>query len=581
TEGLTMTGAAIGTPHYMSPEQCHAMPLSGATDQYSLGVTAYQMITGSLPFEGGSAMNIMFKHAHEPPAPLLERVPDCPPELATVVERMLAKKPEDRFARMEDVVRALNAPMMDHDDPVRSQLIQYALQGENRRLLKRVSTPRSPVSAVLANQLGRSPKTRRGAAPKPAGKTTTLVPPAQPESRRNPLLIGGAVLAVAALAALAVLQPWKSRAIDPKPTSELAGHVLATVPQPGPAAPDSNAAAVASQAESTAATMNSTQAVPPPTVAVTPKPVVPKPTPTKPQRPAGRTDPAPSLPAASRLAELQSVQVTGPNSLNAGESAQLDADPLDASGHSVTGRQIVWRSSAPDVVTVNASGQVTGRQAGRAVISATVDQVSGSMAVVVQAATVTLSITPADLTLEAGKSGTLSANLLGAGARPADHTVQWSSGAPQVATVNADGTVTARSAGTATITAVTAGRQATSTVTVTAAAGPSEDELRTQVDGTIQAYARALESRDVGRVRQVFPSMTSLREQQLKQALPNMKNLQVRLTLNELQLSGDNATAVVSGKWLFQAAGQRNELPADNVYQLARRGTGWVITEIR
>ncbi len=584
TEGLTMTGAAIGTPHYMSPEQCHAMPLSGATDQYSLGVTAYQMVTGSLPFEGGSAMNIMFKHAHEPPAPLLERVPDCPPELAAVIERMLAKKPEDRFARMEDVVRALNAPIMDHDDPVRSQLIQFAMQGENRRLLKRVSTPRSPVPSV-AGTSGPNPRTRRAAAAVKASATMAAAPTtvtAPPAPRRNPLVIAGAVLAVAALGVLGVLQPWKSRGTAT--TATVQGPAL-PAPEPAAVSPvtqDTGTTVVAVRPESTVAVVDSAPATPAPPPAETPKAAVQKPPVPKPQRPATRTDvPPPGATAStSRLSPLQSVQVSGPNSLAVGESVTLDADAIDAAGHSVPGRQVAWRSSAPDVATVSAGGQVVGRQPGRAIISAAVEQVSGSMAVTVQAPATALAITPADLTLEAGKTGTLSANLLGGSGRPADK-VQWSSGAPQVASVSPDGTVTARAVGTATITAVSAGRQATATVTVTAPAGPSEADLRTQAEATIQAYARAIETRDVGRVRQVFPSMPSVREQQLRQALPNMKNLQVRLTVTDLQITGDVATAVVSGKWQFQASGQRNELPADNVYQLARRGSGWVITEIR
>ncbi len=548
------------------------------------GVTAYQMVTGSLPFEGGSAMNIMFKHAHEPPAPLLERVPGCPPELAAVIERMLAKKPEDRFARMEDVVRALNAPIMDHDDPVRSQLIQFAMQGENRRLLKRVSTPRSPVPSVVATS-GPNPKTRRAAAAAKVSATMAAAPTAvtaAPAPRRNPLLIAGAVVAVAALGALGVWQPWKSRV--PATPSAVQGPAAAT-PEPAPVTPvthDSGATPAGVRAESTLAVVDSAPAAPVPAPTEPPKASVQKPQPPKPQRPAGRTDvPPPGATAStSRLAPLQSVQVSGPNSLAVGESVTLDADAIDAAGHSVPGRQIAWRSSAPDVATVSAGGQVVGRQPGRAIISAAVEQVSGSMAVTVQAPATALAITPGDLTLELGKTGTLSANLLGGSGRPADK-VQWSSGAPQVASVSPDGTVTARAVGTATITAVSAGRQATASVTVTAPAGPSEADLRTQAEATIQAYARAIETRDVGRVRQVFPSMPSVREQQLRQALPNMKNLQVRLAVTDLQITGDVATAVVSGKWQFQASGQRNELPADNVYQLARRGSGWVITEIR
>ena len=112
-------------------------------------------------------------------------------------------------------------------------------------------------------------------------------------------------------------------------------------------------------------------------------------------------------------------------------------------------------------------------------------------------------------------------------------------------------------------------------------AGPTEAELRSQVGSTIQAYANALETGNITRVRQLYPGMPSAREQQLRQALPDMKNLQVQLTVGQVDLSGDNATARVSGRWVFNLNGQRTVLPADNTYLLDRRGAGWVITEIR
>jgi serine/threonine-protein kinase len=106
-EGLTMTGATIGTPAYMSPEQCMAQEVTGRSDQYSLGVVAYELLTGRVPFAADSMMAMFLAHSQEPPPPLREACPECPPALAAVVERMLAKNPEDRWPTLDEVGAAL------------------------------------------------------------------------------------------------------------------------------------------------------------------------------------------------------------------------------------------------------------------------------------------------------------------------------------------------------------------------------------------------------------------------------------------------------------------------------------------
>jgi len=106
---LTATGAAIGTPAYMSPEQCAGdRDLDGRSDLYSLGAVAYQMLTGEPPFSGGSTPAIMVKHVTERPAPPSQRRADVPTDLDAIVMRLLEKEPARRFADGAALVAALD-----------------------------------------------------------------------------------------------------------------------------------------------------------------------------------------------------------------------------------------------------------------------------------------------------------------------------------------------------------------------------------------------------------------------------------------------------------------------------------------
>lgn len=95
---LTIMGVMIGTPRYMSPEQCDGVELTPAADVYSLGVILYEMLTGMVPFSGSSPLAIALKHATDPPRPPREIVPTIPAELEQVVLQALEKLPADRPA---------------------------------------------------------------------------------------------------------------------------------------------------------------------------------------------------------------------------------------------------------------------------------------------------------------------------------------------------------------------------------------------------------------------------------------------------------------------------------------------------
>ncbi|MEO6067719.1 MAG: serine/threonine-protein kinase [Gemmatimonadales bacterium] len=140
-EALTASGSTIGTPAYMSPEQAMGRRATAASDQYSLGVVAYELLAGEMPFVSESAMGLMYQHTHTPPGPLQLVRPDLPLEVAEAVLRMLAKSPEDRFPTLTDASRSFGTPasLGALDDPVRKELARLA--GQTAVPKRRASTP--------------------------------------------------------------------------------------------------------------------------------------------------------------------------------------------------------------------------------------------------------------------------------------------------------------------------------------------------------------------------------------------------------------------------------------------------------
>ncbi|MEP7285166.1 MAG: protein kinase [Chloroflexota bacterium] len=110
-EGLTGSGMAIGTPGYMAPEQGLGMPIDGRADIYSLGVMLYEMLVGEVPYRAETPMAVILRHINDPVPRASLSNPNLPAAINLVIERAMAKAPEDRFATGAELSRALTTAL--------------------------------------------------------------------------------------------------------------------------------------------------------------------------------------------------------------------------------------------------------------------------------------------------------------------------------------------------------------------------------------------------------------------------------------------------------------------------------------
>lgn len=337
--GQTHTGALVGTPAYMSPEQCDGGEVSGASDQYSLGAVAYEMVTGVAPFTG-STLTVMHAQVEQAPRPLRDYRADCPPEFEAAILRMMAKDPADRFANMAEAKAAMGATPLMEDDPLLGELCRLAVAGTPPR-----TGTRTPV--------GPKPYSRESPAPRPslAGQARSLVilpPPAE--------LTVGDGFALVALVRGERGVPLPGKAVE---WSTDAPHVLhidrsrhvATAVAPGSATLTASCDGVESrvrvQVPPVAAEMLET-----------------------------RGD---DLAAAVRIS-------VPPRSVRVGDSFVLTATALDGAGSPLHEASVLWNTSDVRIAVVTAEGWVAALGPGQVVLTATRGEASGSVSFQVEAA---------------------------------------------------------------------------------------------------------------------------------------------------------------------------------------------------
>lgn len=201
----TRAGVIMGTPAYLAPEQAYARDITAATDQYSLGVVLYEMLTGRLPYSRGSEFEIMTAHcvAPFPPMPLEANVPAA---LEAVVERAMAKKPEDRFPSVKAMSAALLAglkPPVGRGDRTQPRVPAPRMHtDEQRGLVVEGGPSTSAVVASVPNPI--NTRASGDATPRRADLTPDLGAPAgeAPPRRLAWMLAAGLVFGGAGVFAL-------------------------------------------------------------------------------------------------------------------------------------------------------------------------------------------------------------------------------------------------------------------------------------------------------------------------------------------------------------------------------------------
>jgi len=109
SSGLTQSGAVIGTPDYLSPEQARGEPLDARSDLYALGLILYEMLTGKLPFAGGTVSEVLAQRMLRTPPPVTAQRADLPAWIARLVDKLLRPQPGHRFKDAAAVIAALDA----------------------------------------------------------------------------------------------------------------------------------------------------------------------------------------------------------------------------------------------------------------------------------------------------------------------------------------------------------------------------------------------------------------------------------------------------------------------------------------
>jgi serine/threonine-protein kinase len=193
---ITQVGSVLGTAAYLSPEQAHGDEAGPRSDVYSLGVCAYQMITGRLPHEYGSLTELALKQREEPVTPITELRPDVPHELDLAIRMALERDPDDRYDTALQFAQALEAGLHGHATEATQRMAATAYgDGDATRAIETTAATRA------------LPRTRSRPAPPPAAPATPAsgAPRTDPRRAERNRRLGRFFALVAALLAVLIV----------------------------------------------------------------------------------------------------------------------------------------------------------------------------------------------------------------------------------------------------------------------------------------------------------------------------------------------------------------------------------------
>jgi alpha-tubulin suppressor-like RCC1 family protein len=229
-DSLTMTGTALGTPFYMSPEQVDGGALDGRSDLYSLGLVAWELLTGRRPWDGESLYQVIYKQKHEELPPIEALRPGVPPRLQYIVERMLQKRPGARWAGAEGLLAQLDHSVL----PADYARWQRALPARVARYTERPRPEAAPTAGQEAAPVHAAASTLHFARPPHGTPDTTSATPARPAAERladtqrvSPAVLAATAPVPAAAAAEAAELPRPGATLDLRtlaPAAPLADH---------------------------------------------------------------------------------------------------------------------------------------------------------------------------------------------------------------------------------------------------------------------------------------------------------------------------------------------------------------------